>query len=276
MRRLTISFRSLRSATFFCLFSLTSSFVFSSGPLVNDVGNGAFLWGTSSERTTYLGPYLPSTMAPTIRKIPEETNSADPWQSGTRSRADLWKTSEEVGSVIGTDGKIYRYRYLRGIEPRRVVETRVVDGQTVNVERIAWEPVVIRVLEPMTAEEKTNKANAASTDTPAPCEPNATLPKPCEPAGDAETTSETGAAGSNGASNANPNVAPSLNGSSESEVYDPTVGKPSQIPGEGGSSAASSSTEEDGVISVTVVTRDSKYPTQTKRPIVTIPKNGIR
>ena len=104
MNRLIISFRTIWNATFFCLFLLTSGVVFSSGPLVNDVGNGAFLWGTSSERTTYLGPYLPS-MAPTIHKIPEDTTSADPWQSGTRSRADLWKTSEEVGSVIGTDGK---------------------------------------------------------------------------------------------------------------------------------------------------------------------------
>ena len=150
------------------------------------------------------------------------------------------------------------------------------DGQTVNVERIAWEPVVIRLLEPMTAEENANKANAASADAPAPCEPNATLPKPCEPAGDAETTSDSGTAGSGGSSNADPNAAPSLNGSSGSEVYDPTVGKPSQIPGEANSSTASSSTEEDGVISVTVVTRDSKYPTQTTRPIITIPKNGIR
>ncbi len=272
MSRFAIPFRSLWKAAFFCLYLSTSSVLFASGPLVNDVGNGAFLWGTSNERTTYLGPYLPA-MAPTINKLSEETgNNADPWQSGTRSRADLWKTSEEVGTVIGTDGKVYRYRYLRGIEPRRIVEPRVVDGRTEKVERIVWEPVVIRVMEPLTSEEK---ASAASSDAPAPCAPNATLPKPCEPAGGSEESAASGA--SSGASNADPSVAPSLNGSAEGEVFDPTVGKPSQVPGENAdASTASSSTEEDGVISVTVVTRDSKYPTQTSRPIITIPKNGVR
>ncbi len=269
MSIVSFSFRSLWRRSFIHLFFLTPGLVFGSGPLVNDVGNGAFLWGTSGERTTYLGPYR-HTKAPTIRKISEETNNADPWESGTRSRADLWKTSEEVGTVIGTDGKIYRYRYIRGVEPRRVVEPRVVSGKTEKVERIVWEPVIIRALEPMSGGEK-----AKADGSPAPCEPNAVLPKPCAPADDSETKIESGNSVNSGA---DPNVAPSPNNSAgDGEVFDPTVGKPSEGPKAiADSSTASSATSDDGVISVTVVTRDANAPTQTPRPIVAVPKNGLR
>lgn len=274
MSKLPLSIRLLSGALAFSLVLVASSSVFAVGTFVNDVGNGALFWGSSNERTTYLAPYN-SLRAPTISRIPEEdTNVADPLKSGVSSRTELWKTASEVGTVIGTDGKIYRYHYVQGVEPRRVVERRVVNGQVENVDRVVWETVLIRVLEPVTS-------GAAAADSPAPCGPNVPLPRPCEPAGESDQSMPSdNAENQDGAvnSNADPSMAPSLGSSpGREEVYDPTVGAPQEAQGSAsGSSVASSSTSEEGVISVTVITRDSKYPVQSSRPIIAVPSNRRR
>lgn len=159
-----------------------------SGPLMNDVGNGALIWGTSSERTTYLGPYN-ALMAPKIGRLEEDDLSKDPLGSSERDRGELWKHTQEVGSVFGTDGLRYRYHYERAVQPRRVIERQVISGQLVDVEKIVWEPVLIRVLEPDDPETNRTKRVAEERSRNAaqglaPCAPV----KPCDPAKELNST----------------------------------------------------------------------------------------
>lgn len=243
-----------------------------SGPLMNDVGDGALIWGTSSERTTYLRPYN-SYMAPEIRRIPEDL-SGDPLDR--ENRRDLWKYANEVGTVIGTDGKIYRYHYERGVEPRRVVERRVIDGQEQYVRRIKWEPVLIRVLEPA---EGVSSANSNGEGSLAPCAPNAALPKPCAPNGPNDE--------SNVQKNSDPSVPPSLGNAEpnqEAGVPDPTApgaqnngGQNAASPQAGAveppaTSAAVGTRNANGEIVVSVTTRDVSQRGSNPAPILTLPK----
>lgn len=240
------------------------------GPLVNDVGRGAFLWGTSSERTTYLRPYN-ALMAPEIKRIPED-NLKEPLGPGV-DRTTLWKTSQEVGTVIGTDGRVYRYHYERGVEPRRVVEKQTVGGRTVDVERTVWDPVLIRVLEPYdkkaekAAKEAAEKARAAA-NSPQPCAPIG----PCEALqnrADAVANAPTQDAARQAAGNpdADPSQQPTL--TQGLEIADPSAPQraASQPPAESAGS-------DDDATTVTFISYDPKYAPAEKAPIVLSPKGA--
>ena|GEM_PF-4676407 len=249
-----------------------SLFADGGSPMLNDVGNGALIWGTPSERTTWLQPYN-SFMAPTIRQIPEESLSGGSNPDFSNKR-DLWKTATEVGTVFGTDGKTYRYHYERGIEPRRVVERRIIDGNVQEISRVVWAPILIRVLEPIDkpASDK-NAAKSASADgTPvAPCDPNTTVP-PCDPA-TASTEAPNADAPAN--PNADANRAPDLGAANPDGVYDPTAPNANLQPGVdadgNATTTATGAADANGVISVTVTTRDPSQR-QSPRAIVAIPK----
>ena len=258
----------------FGLFFSACGALFADGgsPMLNDVGNGALIWGTPSERTTWLQPYN-SFMAPTIRQIPEESLSGGSNPDFSNKR-DLWKTATEVGTVFGTDGKTYRYHYERGIEPRRVVERRIIDGNVQEISRVVWAPILIRVLEPIDkpAGDK-SAANSASADgTPiAPCDPNTTVP-PCDPA---TASSEAPNASPSANPNADPNRAPDLEAPNPDAVHDPTAPNANLQPGVDANgnptTTATGVADANGVISVTVTTRDPSQR-QSPRAIVAIPK----
>lgn len=163
-----------------------------SGSCVNDVGRGALLWGTSDEVTTYSAPYL-GLRSPQIYRIPltsESTTTSTGNASETPSSPQgNWREKlKEVGTIYGTDGKVYEYYFVEGKEPRRIVETQRVHETpkggvapvwyNKTVERIEWEPVLIRVLRPvgtterqLRAETTSSQKSSASSSTPAPCEP---------------------------------------------------------------------------------------------------------
>lgn len=191
-------------------FALASAVVFTSIPVfatgnnmsgtcLNDVGRGALLWGTSSEVTTYSEPYLPY-KTPYIYRIPttaEQTSEPSP-QSNIQDlqghMGDAMERLSEKGTIFGTDGKVYEYHYVRGVEPRRVFETRRVQKSPnvwVNeqVERIVMQPTLIRVLRPAGTsqrEAERDAAAAAAANSPKPCDPLSKTPEPCEPTGAAE------------------------------------------------------------------------------------------
>ncbi len=173
------------SATTLCASSALGVGNDMSGSCLNDVGRGAALWGTSSEVTTYSEPYLPY-KAPEIYRIPmtseqasQPPETADDYQ-GTVGNA--MERLTESGTIFGTDGKLYEYTYTRGVEPRRIVETRRVQNnlgvwKEERVEHIEWRPVLIRVLRPAGTNAKLEAQAAALRDatknaiaTPAPCD----------------------------------------------------------------------------------------------------------
>jgi len=158
---------------------------------LNDVGEGSCLWGTPDERTTYVGPYCAS-MAPKIERLTVADLSKSSSDDNANNDANLnlggsglgssgsadWSRLNEVGTIWGTDGKLYRYTFAQGVEPRRVVEN--------GVERIVWEQVLIRVLRPVKKEEQAS-AQVAATSV-APCAPIQNA-QPCAPATTTATNS---------------------------------------------------------------------------------------
>ena len=244
---------SLGMITFGVAFTTKS---FATGPLINDVGNGALVWGTSSERTTYLGPYYgPAT--PRINRLYED-GEVSASRDNSSADSERWKKENEVGVVIGTDGKLYRYHYVRGTQPHRVVESRLVNGRWENVPKTIWETVLIRVLEPADAPLKSkdnisassaNLGNADPSRTPAPCEPNANLAG-SERASNAASGNAAASSATNPA--ADPAVAPSLDPRANA---DNTVNTSNQPPA-----------PWDGSITVSVTTYDSKA-TGARQPI---------
>ncbi len=224
-------------------FCLLESFSFSSVVLgvdsrscLNDVGGGSCLWGTSDERTTYVGPYFAG-MEPKIDRLSvddlskrsenEKTiddsnlNLGGSGLGSSGSSSVVWSKLNEVGTIWGTDGRLYRYTFAQGVEPRRIVEN--------GVERVVWEQVLIRVLRPVKKEEQPNASEAASTSASnaAPCVPAQNV-RPCAPASTASN-----------AQNAN---------------------------------VASGSLDADGVLSLTVVTQERNSPgAQKPKPILVLP-----
>lgn len=241
--------RVLFSVACLCVFQLSvaSNSASATGPLLNDVGDGAFLWGASNERTTYLQPYH-SLMAPKIARIPEDNLASDPLRTRDRNRAELWKTTQEVGTVFGTDGRLYRYHYERGVEPRRVIESRVIDGRAVAVERIVWEPVLIRVLEPATG--RVGSVNASSSQ-----------PRPCDPLGPCDPALPTSESSNNNVSN-NPNANASNQPTLNADSRDSSMNQ-----------GASTVSSNDDVIALSITSYDpGAYPASA--PIITSPRNA--
>jgi len=164
---------------------------------LNDVGEGSCLWGTPDERTTYIGPYCAS-MAPKIERlsVAELSKSSGVESENANNDANLnlggsglsssgssdWSKLNEVGTIWGTDGKLYRYTFAQGVEPRRVVEN--------GVERIVWEQVLIRVLRPVKKEDQASAQGAATNaaSVVVPCAP-AQKAQPCAPATTTATNS---------------------------------------------------------------------------------------
>lgn len=152
-----------------------------SGSCINDAGRGAMLWGTSSEVTTYSEPYAPF-KTPEIYRIPLTSEQASqPPESANDYQGTLGNAFErltESGTIFGADGKLYEYTYRRGVEPRRIIETRRVQDRMgvwkeEKIEHIEWRPVLIRVLRPAGTNAKLESQAAALRNaiaTPAPCE----------------------------------------------------------------------------------------------------------
>lgn len=157
------------------------------GTCINDVGRGAMLWGSSNEVTTYSSPYM-SFKTPNIYRIPTTDETTAAQQGSTRLPAGIseedWRNKlREVGTILGTDGKLYEYYFVEGVEPRRIVETQRVREvpkggispiwTTKTFEHIEMEPVLIRVLRPIGTSAKISsdfdKARAA-IEAPQPCE----------------------------------------------------------------------------------------------------------
>ena len=206
----------------FVVATLPISTTFGAGerPIVNDVGRGAFIWGTSDEITTYSEPYY-AYKTPTIYRIPTNaiaTTSA-PANDKLTKIADKLGDVGTVGTIFGTDGKLYEYYYVKGVEPRRVVETQRVRERPENalapiwvdktVERIEWEPVLIRVLRPAGS----NARDAA-----------ALAPSPGEPLSAAEETASTDAAATSATPATDPtslgDTPPALSPSSQPQTND--------------------------------------------------------
>ncbi|MBQ9873399.1 MAG: hypothetical protein IJM30_02955 [Thermoguttaceae bacterium] len=261
-------------ATFALGFFGGGSSALATGPLINDVGNGAFVWGSSGERTTYIGPYN-SFKAPKIGKLEEgNPNEADPTRGGAVSKTDLWKYANEVGTVIGTDGKLYRYHYERGLEPRRIVERRLVDGKWENVPRVVWETVLIRVLEPADSDPKS--ARSAKTSA------SAANPRPCEPAKPIATPERSDGA-STGNNNADPNSQPTLDDAPANLVRDPTVADRGagtavnpNAPAENDAQNQTETPARPYLASVTVTTRDPGAPSAGGKVYEVLPKREGR
>ncbi|MGI6401519.1 MAG: hypothetical protein ACOX0A_05335 [Thermoguttaceae bacterium] len=195
----TFCSRTLRRAglAFSIAMALTASNVFAtgndmSGSCLNDVGRGAAIWGTSSEVTTYSEPYF-AHKTPEIYRIPmtsEQASQAPETPSGYQGyMGNAMERLTESGTIFGTDGRLYEYTYVRGVEPRRIIQTRRVQKRTgawvdEQVERVEWRPVLIRVLRPagsnLKLEERDAALKAASANSPA------VGPAPCEPMGAAE------------------------------------------------------------------------------------------
>ena len=152
-----------------------------SGTCINDVGRGAMLWGTSSEVTTYSEPYLPY-RTPEIYRIPmtsEEASRAPETANDYQGTVgNAMERLTESGTIFGADGKLYEYTYTRGVEPRRIIETRRVQNKygvwnEEKIEHIEWSPVLIRVLRPAGTNAKIETQAAALRNalaTPAPCD----------------------------------------------------------------------------------------------------------
>jgi len=181
--------KSLNTILFFGFCLLESFLSFSvvvgddSRSCLNDVDGGSCLWGTRDERTTYIGSYFAG-MAPKIDRLSVSDLSKSSGNEGTIDESKLnlggsgsgsgsdWSKLNEVGTIWGTDGKLYRYTFALGVEPRRVVEN--------GVERVVWEQVLIRVLRPVKKEEQADVQNVATTNV-VPCAPVQTA-RPCAPA----------------------------------------------------------------------------------------------
>ena len=155
---------------------------------LNDVGRGALIWGSSGEVTTYSPPYV-SLMTPEIYQIPvssrttTQTDAEDADLSLTRNPGDPNDRLTESGTIFGSDGNIYEYHYVRGIEPRKVVDLKREEtkpGVWVDhyVARIVYEPVLIRVLRPAGS----NRQDALDAARAAARANDGTTPDPCAPA----------------------------------------------------------------------------------------------
>lgn len=155
---------------------------------LNDVGRGALIWGSSGEVTTYSPPYA-SFMTPEIYQIPVASRTTAQTDSGDSplplrgNPGDPNDRLTESGTIFGSDGNIYEYHYVRGIEPRKVVDLKREEtkpGVWVDhyVARIVYEPVLIRVLRPAGSnrQDALDAANAAASAN------DGTTPDPCAPA----------------------------------------------------------------------------------------------
>ena len=233
-----------------------------SGSCLNDVGRGAALWGTSSEVTTYSEPYLPY-KTPEIYRIPvtseqasQPPETADDYQ-GTVGNA--MERLTESGTIFGTDGKLYEYTYVRGVEPRRIGETRRVQNnlgvwKEEQVEHIEWRPVLIRVLRPAGTNAKLEIQAAALRDAAR----NAiATPAPCDRVGAAEPKTFADQTGSNASTQSAPQ--------SQSEARTPPV--------EGTSPVVAQRREE---ASVRISTPSSVVGPSRSNPILTLPEEVRR
>lgn len=155
---------------------------------LNDVGRGALIWGSSGEVTTYSPPYA-SFMTPEIYQLPVaarttiQTASGDSTTPLAGNPGDPNDRLTESGTIFGSDGNTYEYYYVRGIEPRKVVDLKREEtkpGVWVDhyVARIVYEPVLIRVLRPAGS----NRQDAVDAANAAEVANNGAPPDPCAPA----------------------------------------------------------------------------------------------
>ena len=250
------------SATTLCAASALGVGNDMSGSCLNDVGRGAALWGTSSEVTTYSEPYLPY-KTPEIYRIPvtseqasQPPETADDYQ-GTVGNA--MERLTESGTIFGTDGKLYEYTYTRGVEPRRIVETRRVQNslgvwKEEQVEHIEWRPVLIRVLRPAGTNAKLEAQAAALRDAAR----NAiATPAPCDQVGAAEPKTFADQSGSNASTQTAPQA--------RSETHAPPVE---------GTSPVVAQRREDA--SVRISTPSSVVGPNRSNPILTLPEEARR
>ena len=233
-----------------------------SGSCINDVGRGAMLWGTSSEVTTYSEPYLPY-KTPEIYRIPVTSEQASqPPETANDYQGTVGNAMErltESGTIFGTDGKLYEYTYTRGVEPRRIVETRRVQNslgvwKEEQVEHIEWRPVLIRVLRPAGTNAKLEAQAAALRDALA-------TPAPCDQVGAAEPRTFADQPGSNAATSAGATAR-------SSNQTDP------QAPPVEGTSPVVASQREDA--SVRISTPSSVVGPKRSNPILTLPEEARR
>ena len=130
-------------------------------------------------------------MTPEIYQIPVASRATTQNDSGDSDRpltgnpGDPNDRLTESGTIFGSDGNIYEYHYVRGIEPRKVVdlkreETKPGVWSDHYVARIVYEPVLIRVLRPAGSnrQDALDAANAAARAN------DGTTPDPCAPATD--------------------------------------------------------------------------------------------
>ncbi len=185
---------------------LTSAATFGAFSTRVAAADGDCLWGANSEKTTYLPAYNPlfppnipvltrpettatsangagaATISTTngVSGVASGSVSSVPGGGGSTSVAlsEIDAKLAESGTLIGSDGKTYFYRYVKGVQQFRVVETRRVYEtppgglfpiwSDVQTEKIVWKPVLIKVLTPRNADPS---AAANSGSTPAPCRP---------------------------------------------------------------------------------------------------------
>ena len=246
------------------------------GTCINDVGRGAMLWGASNEVTTYSSPYMPF-KTPNIYRIPltSETTNTSPSAPKTPpgiSQEDWQSKLREVGTILGTDGKLYEYYFVEGVEPRRIVETRRVretpEGgvapvwMTKNFERIEMEPVLIRVLRPIGTSAKIAAELAksrAALDAPNPCDQVGGVEKQTfadEPSANAGASAGTATSPQNNSNDATPPV----EGSRQDQATVP--------PANAAQDAAETKVEPDGTIHVFTPDRIEGVA----KPILVLPK----
>ncbi len=242
------------------------------GSCINDPGRGGLVWGTSSEVTTYSGPYTVF-KKPDIYRIPVTSGSgSDGTSDDSDDGADTGNPMErltESGTIFGTDGKLYEYYYVRGVEPRRVVTPHKVEkskGLWVDepIEKIVWEPVLIRVLRPAGTNEKEASAAQKARDAanaPKPCAPLSQSPEPCEPLGAAERQTYDAAASAPSLPNQNGAVPPAEG----SSLTPPAEGSPTE--------SKTSLSGKDSYGSVRVVTpSNTSGPAQQRKTVLVLPE----
>ncbi|MDO5308168.1 MAG: hypothetical protein Q4G03_01525 [Planctomycetia bacterium] len=227
-------------------------------PLINDVGRGAFLWGTSDEVTTYSEPYLPY-KTPEIYRIPETASTQVSTSTNDQISAAAKKLGDPnaVGTIFGTDGKLYEYYYVKGVEPRRVVRVERVKERPSNglapiwvdktVEKIEWEPVWIRVLRPLGASAKDREALAQTPQ-----------PMPCEPLGNAQESAQ------------NQSINPGVQPDQTVEVGQPSANPPRQ-PGDN-SNVVAGQTQVDGSITLNLDRSADAAKSPASRPTIVLPE----
>ena len=138
--------------------------------------DGSWLWGASSDRTTYSPPYDPSD-APAIPLLKRSENVSGVGSGGGEKNVGTSAGFRvgDSGTFVGTDGKTYYYRFVEGVRRRAFVENRP-DPSSPS----GWRKVLRYVDEPRLIKQIW------------PLETLATSPEPCRPVENvAETTATT-------------------------------------------------------------------------------------